>query len=43
MVFLGLEPGVTRWKVHTNPLSYGGTPEKKYFFLQSWKKASFIY
>ena len=26
MVCLGLEPGAARWKVQTNPLSYGGTP-----------------
>ena len=26
MVCLGLEPRVTEWKPHTNPLSYGGTP-----------------
>ena len=26
MVCLGLEPGVAGWKMQTNPLSYGGTP-----------------
>ena len=26
MVCLGLEPGADGWKVQTNPLSYGGTP-----------------
>ena len=25
MVCLGFEPGVARWKMQTNPLSYGGT------------------
>ena len=24
---MGLEPGVGGWKVQTNPLSYGGTPQ----------------
>ena len=27
MVRLGLKPGAAGWKVHTNPLSYGGTPQ----------------
>ena len=26
MMCMGLEPGVTDWKVLMNPLSYGGTP-----------------
>ena len=32
MVCLGLEPGAAWWKVQTNPLSYGGTPNSKYFY-----------
>ena len=31
MVCLGLEPRAARWKVQTNPLSYGGTPHGKFF------------
>ena len=27
MVYLGFEPGAAGWKVRTNPLSYGGTPQ----------------
>ena len=27
MVCLGFKPGAAGWKVQTNPLSYGGTPE----------------
>ena len=27
LVCLVLEPGVTRWKAQTNPLSYGSTPD----------------
>ena len=26
MACLGLEPRAAKWKVQTNPLSYGGTP-----------------
>ena len=26
MVCLGVKPGAARWKVQTNPPSYGGTP-----------------
>ena len=28
MAPLGVKPGAAGWKVQTNPLSYGGTPEK---------------
>ena len=31
MVCLGLEPGAAGWKAQMNPLSYGGTPERKLF------------
>ena len=31
MVRLGLKPGAAGWKVHTNPLSYGGTPNSVKF------------
>ena len=30
MVCLGLEPGAARWKVQTNPLSYGGLNYKSF-------------
>ena len=33
MVYLGLEPGVTGMKAQTNPLSYGGTPNKIFISL----------
>ena len=29
MVCLGFEPGAAGWKARTNPLSYGGTPNKQ--------------
>ena len=28
MACLGVEPGAAGWKAQTNPLSYGGTPQK---------------
>ena len=28
MVCLGIEPGAAGWKARTNPLSYGGTPQR---------------
>ena len=30
---LGIEPGAAGWKVQTNPLSYGRTPQKTYFLV----------
>ena len=33
---LGVEPGAAGWKVQTNPLSYGGTPN--YLLSLSWIK-----
>ena len=34
MVCLGIEPGAAGWKAQTNPLSYGGTPNRFFFILR---------
>ena len=34
MVCLGLKPGVAEWKVQTNPLSHGGTPNNRSMLIR---------
>ena len=42
MACLGLKPGAVGWQVQTNPLSYGGTPERMCLMeaLQQWLRVS---
>ena len=41
MVCLGLEPRAAGWNVHSNPLSYGGTPLGLLFITPSLHPSGF--